>query len=190
VIHFRAHGFEPVLIPGVTSALAAPAAAGIPVTQRGAADSFVVCTGVGRAGADGRLAGYERGRTLVVLMGVARLSALVTALISEDGASGRRDGAPYPSHLPAAIVERGTMPDQRVTCSTLRDIATAIESAGEQRPPGMIVIGWVVLSLWSKGDMTVLDNGAEKDDEYRVKRWLEGGPWRITEGLEAGWDGL
>lgn len=47
VIYFRARGFEPVVIPGVSSVLAGPTFAGIPVAQRGAAESFIVCTGVG-----------------------------------------------------------------------------------------------------------------------------------------------
>lgn len=191
VLYFRERGFEPAVVPGVTSALAAPTAAGIPVTQRGAADSFVVCTGVGRGGAGVRLPGYQRGRTLVVLMGVARLPAVLDALLSRDvDAGGRREGAAYPAHLPIAIVERGTMPDQRVVYSTLHDIATALESSGEQRPPGMMVIGWSVLSLWAKGDMSVLDDGAEKADEERVHRWLDGKAWRVTEGLDESWEAL
>jgi uroporphyrin-III C-methyltransferase len=191
------------VVPGVTSALAGPTAAGIPVTQRGVAESFIVCTGVGRAGKDVRLPGYERGRTLVVLMGVARLPAVVEALCDPeksttnvDEVSGapdrqsRRDGRAYPAHTPIAIVERATMPDQRVICSTLRDIAVALESNGEQRPPGMIVIGWSVLALSGKGDMTVLDDQGEGKDEERVRAWLGGNAWRITEGLDEGWDQL
>ena len=56
--------------------------AGISVTQRGAAESLAVCTGVGRKGKGVQLPGYERGRTLVLLMGVARLR--VIELISSD----------------------------------------------------------------------------------------------------------
>ncbi|KIO15563.1 hypothetical protein M407DRAFT_210630, partial [Tulasnella calospora MUT 4182] len=70
VLFFRAHGFEPLVIPGVSSALAGPLLAGIPVTQRGVAESLTVCTGVGRKGRDVDLPGYERSRTLVILMGV------------------------------------------------------------------------------------------------------------------------
>jgi uroporphyrin-III C-methyltransferase len=150
----------------------------------------VVCTGVGRAGAEGRLPGYVRGRTLVVLMAVARLDGLISALLAEYTEGGRRDGPAYPPNTPIAIIERGTMPDQRVIRSTLRDIVTAIESAGEQRPPGMIVIGWAVPSLWDKGEVTVLDSGAEERDEERISTWLDEKPWRVSEGLDAGWEGL
>ncbi|KAJ7083379.1 uroporphyrin-III C-methyltransferase [Mycena belliarum] len=190
VLHFRAHGFEPVVVPGVTSALAGPTFAGIPATQRGVAEALAVCTGVGRAGRDVQLPGYERARTLVVLMGVARLAAVVAALL-DPAAGARRAGAVYPLHLPIAIVERASMPDQRVVVSTLRDIVRALESAGEQRPPGLMVIGWAVLALWGTGDVGVLDDGVERDDEVRVTRWLgEDVGWRVTEGLPTGWDAL
>lgn len=82
------------------------------------------------------------------------------------------------------------MPDQRVICSTLRDIAAALDSVGEQRPPGMLVIGWSILSLWNKGDVSVLEEGAAEMDEERIARWLGESKWRTTEGLESGWESL
>ncbi|KAI0640133.1 uroporphyrin-III C-methyltransferase [Trametes polyzona] len=188
VIYFRARGFEPVVVPGVSSVLAGPTFAGIPVTQRGAAESFIVCTGVGRQGKEVKLPGYERGRTLVILMGVARLPQVLDALQGvEADSSRRRDGPAYPSCTPIALIERASMPDQRVICSTLKDITAALESVGEQRPPGMLVIGWSVLSLWDKGDMTILEDGAEARDEARLKAWLGEKLWRVTEGLNAEW---
>lgn len=190
VLYFRAHSFEPLVIPGVSSVLAGPTFAGIPVTQRGAAESFVVCTGVGRQGREVALPGYERGRTLVLLMGVARLPQLLDTLQNADVGAPRRHGAPYPAHLPIALIERASMPDQRVICSTLRDIAAALDSVGEQRPPGMLVIGWSVLSLWQTGDVSVLEDGAEQRDEERIRKWLGDAKWRVTEGLEAGWEQL
>ncbi|KAI0368919.1 uroporphyrin-III C-methyltransferase [Pilatotrama ljubarskyi] len=189
VIYFRAHGFEPVVVPGVSSALAGPTFAGIPVTQRGAAESFIVCTGVGRQGKEVKLPGYERGRTLVILMGVARLpQVLETLQNAEPDSARRRDGPAYPSYTPIALIERASMPDQRVICSTLKDIAAALESVGEQRPPGMLVVGWSVLSLWEKGDMTILDDAAEARDGERLKAWLGEKLWRVTEGLNAEWE--
>ncbi|THH20513.1 hypothetical protein EW146_g854, partial [Bondarzewia mesenterica] len=188
VLYFRSRGFESVIIPGVSSVLAGPVFAGIPVTQRGAAESFIVCTGVGRQGKEVKLPGYVRGRTLVILMGVARLNQVLDTL--QDESCTRRDGVAYPSHTPIAIVERASMPDQRVITSTLADIAVALESSGEQRPPGMIVVGWSVLSLWESGDIKVLDDGAEKEDAQRVQRWLNGRHWRVTEGFDNGWEML
>lgn len=193
VLYFRAHGFEPIVIPGVSSALAAPTFAGIPVTQRGVAESFIVCTGVGRHGKEVKLPGYDRGRTLVILMGVARLaqvlSGLQEELTNETERLSKRDGPAFPANTPIAIIERGSMPDQRVITSTLQNIAAALESVGEQRPPGMIVVGWSVLALWGKGDVNVLDEGSFKDDE-RIRRWLDDTPWRVKEGLDVGWDAL
>ncbi|KAF6753268.1 uroporphyrin-III C-methyltransferase, partial [Ephemerocybe angulata] len=186
VLYFRAHGLEPLVIPGVSSALAAPTFANIPVTQRGAAESFTVCTGVGRRGKEITLPAYERARTLVILMGVARLPQVVDALVAAD-AGARRRGAAYPRNTPVAIIERASMPDQRVVTSTLRDVVQALESSGEQRPPGMVVVGWSVLCLYGKGDTGVLEEGAEKGDEGRVERWLAGGRWRVEEGVDPSW---
>ncbi|KAL0578254.1 uroporphyrin-III C-methyltransferase [Marasmius crinis-equi] len=194
VLYFRERGFEPIVVPGVSSAIAAPTFANIPVTQRGAAESFFVCTGVGRKGKEVQLPGYERGRTLVILMGVARLSQVVSTLLEPCEEVGkRRNGKAYPPHTPIAIIERASMPDQRVLESTLKDVVTALDSLGEQRPPGMIIIGWAVLALWGKGNVDVLDEGAEGKDENRVTEWL-GGPeapgWRVREGIQEGWESL
>lgn len=202
VLFLRSHGIEATIIPGISSALAAPLFAQIPVTQRGAAESLILCTGVGRSGRDVRLPGYERGRTLVVLMGIARLKSIANALleIPEDDKLGnvkpdRRSDQAYPSYIPAAIIERASMPDQRVIYSTLCDIVTALESTGEQRPPGLLVVGWSVLSLWAEGDMTILDEDTSygdvtvrERDVRRVEKWLEGKKWRIQEGIESTWD--
>lgn len=189
VLYFRSHGFEPVVIPGVSSALAAPTFAGIPVTQRGVAESFIVCTGVGRKGKDVQLPGYERGRTLVILMGVARLPQVIDALLDFEE-SHRRAGTAYPSYTPIALIERASMPDQRVISSTLGDIVRALENVGEQRPPGLLVVGWAVLALWGTGDVDVLDDAAHINDGTRIAKWLGGDGWRVKEGIADGWEGL
>lgn len=194
VLFFRAHGFEPLVVPGVSSALAAPTFAGIPVTQRGVAESVVVCTGVGRQGKEVKLPGYERSRTVLILMGVARIAQVVGAMIRNDSGSveglqsgeGRREGRPYPRNTPIAIIERGSMPDQRVVASTLGDICEALDSTGEQRPPGMMVVGWAVLALQGTGDTSVLEEGEERDEE-RIRKWLGGGRWVMREGIDQGW---
>jgi uroporphyrin-III C-methyltransferase len=194
VLHFRAHGFESVVVPGISSALAAPTMAGIPVTQRGVSLSLTLCTGVGREGRAVRLPGYERSRTLVVLMGVARLPSVVRALTSaEDDAEGGQgregNGERYPPYTPIAIIERASSADQRIVASTLDRIVDAMERAGEQRPPGMMVIGWSVLALDGAGDMEVLDGEpSESADRARVERWLGGRTWIEKDGLPEGWD--
>lgn len=188
MLYFRSHGFEPIVVPGVSSALAAPTFAGIPVTQRGVAESFIVCTGVGRRGKEVSLPGYDRPRTLIILMGVARLPQVVQALLDTSDDQKRREGLPYPPHLPIAIIERASMPDQRVVMSTLKDIVRALESSGEQRPPGMMVIGWSVLALNGEGDVAVLDDNGETQDEGRVRNWLGDSTWKVQEGIDDGWE--
>ena len=94
VLYFRERGFEPLVLPGLSSVLAGPTMAGIPVTQRGVAETLVVCTGVGRGGKGVQMPGYERSRTTIVLMGVARLAGVVHALTSQEGSEehGREGG--------------------------------------------------------------------------------------------------
>ncbi|KAJ3752302.1 uroporphyrin-III C-methyltransferase [Lentinula raphanica] len=176
-----------LVIPGVSSALAAPTMFDIPCTQRGASTSFLITTPVGKGGKTLKMPAYERSRTVVVLMGVARLGAVVKALVGSG-----RDNGDYPPHLPIAIIERASMPDQRVIESTLEDVESAMESAevGAQRPPGMMVIGWSVPALWREGNVNVLggDNDEEEDIE-RVRNWLgDGVRWRVREGLSPAWD--
>lgn len=190
VLYFRSHGFEPLVIPGVSSALAAPTFAGIPVTQRGVAESLIICTGVGRKGKEVRLPGYKRSQTVVILMGVARIQQVIDSLVNGADENHRRDGQSYPPNTPIAIIERASMPDQRVISSTLSDIVRALESNGEQRPPGMMIVGWAVLALHEQGDMGILDEGGESQDEARVMRWLGGDRWKMREGLDTEWETL
>ncbi|TIA69076.1 hypothetical protein E3P92_03734 [Wallemia ichthyophaga] len=179
VIHFRREGYEAVVVPGLSSAMAAPLMGGIPVTQRGASDSFLLCTGVGRGGRVLSVPEYARARTLTILMGVARLRELVESLAQLS----------YPPFVPVAVIEQASSPSQRVVMSTLDGIVKAYEGAGDQRPPGMIVVGWSILSLHGEhGDLSVLDEDAEKHDQERVHRWLNGKLSIITEGPGRAWD--
>ena len=118
------------VVPGVTSAVAAPAAAGIPVTHRGLATGFVVVTGHDLASLDPFA---PTDLTLVVLMGVARLADLVARLCS----LGR------PASTPVAIVERAFAADQRTTTGTLASIVEAATRA-DVTNPAVIVVGDVV----------------------------------------------
>lgn len=193
VLAFTRAGVQCSVVPGISSALAGPSMLGIPVTQRGCADSLVLCTGVGRGGKKVKLPGYERARSLLMLMGVARLREVVDILTRgwslKDEERGHTDETgddrvtpAYPPYTPIAIIERASSSDQRLLASTLAGIHSALAAIGEQRPPGMIMIGWSVLSLHGEnGNVDVLDDEAacagdavelERRDKARVARWL------------------
>ena len=125
------------VVPGVTSAIAAPAYAGIPLTQRGIASSVTIATGSEAPDKEnhdvawGKLA--EVGGTLVVLMGFESLGRIVAAL--------RTNGRP--PGTPAALVQWGTEPYQRTVSGTLADIEQKAAAAG-LAPPIVLVVGEVI----------------------------------------------
>lgn len=124
------------VVPGVTSAIAAPELAGIPVTHRGVASSLTIVTGHEEPGKDAPLdwkAIAALGGTLVVLMGVSRLEQNVAALI----------GAGKPPNTPAAMVERGGWKEQRMISATLGEIAEKAR-ARKIESPAILVVGDVV----------------------------------------------
>lgn len=125
----RAAGVEVEVVPGVTSAVAVPSAAGIPVTHRGLSRAVTVISG--HDGADWR-ALVALGGTLVVLMGVAALPRIVEGLA----------GAGMPGSMPVAVIERGCTPDQRTTVGTLASIVD-LAARGGIESPAVIVIGAV-----------------------------------------------
>ncbi len=134
----RAAGVPFEVVPGVTAGVAAPAYAGIPVTHRGAASAVAFVTGhedpskeAGSSVDWGALAVFPG--TLVFYMGLRQLDAIAEQLV----ASGRD------ASEPAAVVERGTMPDQRVVSGTLGTIADMASSEGV-RAPALVVVGDVV----------------------------------------------
>ncbi|MFE5336219.1 uroporphyrinogen-III C-methyltransferase [Isoptericola sp. NPDC056573] len=125
----RAAGIEVEVVPGVTSAVSVPAAAGIPVTHRGLARGFSVLTGHDDVG---QVPGGTD-HTLVLLMGVTRLADTARALV----AAGR------PADTPVAVVEDGFGSRQRTTVGTLADIADRARAVGVQAP-AVTVVGDVV----------------------------------------------
>lgn len=125
-------GIDVVVVPGVSSALAAPAAAGIPVTKRGVASSVSITTAQG-AGSLDRLADLARASdTLVVLMALGELVEVAEILSRAIGGS-----------RPAAVIGNATLPVQRCVTGTLDRIARlAAEAAIEA--PATLVVGDVV----------------------------------------------
>ncbi len=125
----EAHGVRVEVVPGVTSAVAVPAAAGIPVTHRGLSRGFTVVTGHDELPA----VPPGSGHTVVLLMGVSALRRSAEALV----AAGRSRACP------AAVVASGWQPGQRTTLGTLADIADRAEAAAVANP-AVVVVGDVV----------------------------------------------
>ncbi|MFL4477167.1 uroporphyrinogen-III C-methyltransferase [Paeniglutamicibacter sp. ORCA_105] len=127
--HCRENGVAVEVVPGVTSAVSVPAAAGIPVTHRGVAAGFSMATGHDEL----TELPARPDHTLVLLMGVARLGRNTATLL----------GRGLPADTPVAVIERGWTPDQRVTIDRLDSIAAAAEAIGVANP-AVVVIGDVV----------------------------------------------
>lgn len=133
-------GVEFEVVPGVTSALAAPGTEGIPATHRDHASSLTVVTGHEDPTKDesalnwsALAANVKAGGTLVILMGVGRLSDNVKALV--------RNG--LPEETPVAMVEKATLKESRTVVSTLEGVVGEARAAGIE-PPATTVVGDVV----------------------------------------------
>jgi uroporphyrin-III C-methyltransferase len=123
------------VVPGVTSALAVAAYAGIAVTNRGFSRSVHILTGHARENEEISFdfdALCRMDGTLVFLMAVANLSMIAKGLLNAGMAS----------DTPAAVVENGTLPQQRMITGTLASIATQVETE-EIRNPAVFIVGWV-----------------------------------------------
>ena len=129
-IHFE-------VVPGVTSAVAAPAYAGIPLTHRGLASSVALVTGHEDPTKEISTVDFKKIAqsvdTLVCLMGVGKIDGIIKQ-INESGKS---------PETPVAIVERGTYASQRVIQGKLKDILPKARKA-HLKPPAVIVVGEVV----------------------------------------------
>ncbi|PRX96249.1 uroporphyrinogen-III C-methyltransferase [Allonocardiopsis opalescens] len=130
-------GVPVTVVPGITSAVAGPASAGIPVTHRGVSQEFhVVSAHVGpdspASTVDWRGLGKAKG-TVVFLMGVERMRAIADALMRY----GRNPDTPV------GIVQDATLPTQVAFTATLRTVAAEAEARGV-RPPAVVVVGDVV----------------------------------------------
>ncbi|MBN1323799.1 MAG: uroporphyrinogen-III C-methyltransferase [Methanotrichaceae archaeon] len=135
-IELRRGGIPFEVVPGVTSAISAPSLAGIPVTHRGLSTAVTIVTGHEEAGKERPLnweALARLGGTLVVLMGLSRLEQNISQLVA-GGLS---------KDTPAAVVEKGGWPDQRLVAGTLADIAGLVRER-EVVSPAILVVGDVV----------------------------------------------
>ncbi|MBN3930052.1 uroporphyrinogen-III C-methyltransferase [Streptomyces verrucosisporus] len=130
-------GIPVTVVPGISSSVSVPGAAGIPVTHRGVAHEFTVVSGHVAPGDPRSLVDWAalaklRG-TLVMLMAVERIGAIAEALVEHGRAP----------DTPVAVVQEGTMVGQRRVDATLATAARTVEEEGV-RPPAVIVVGEVV----------------------------------------------
>jgi len=129
------HGIAFSIVPGITAALGAAAAAGIPLTHREHAQTVSFVTGHAREGEEGFdwAALAREQQTAVFYMGVANLGAIVAQLAAHGA----------PPTRPIAIIEKATLPDQRVICGTLATIV-ALARAASVAAPALLIVGDVV----------------------------------------------
>ncbi|MDW7776745.1 MAG: uroporphyrinogen-III C-methyltransferase [Methanosarcinales archaeon] len=130
-------GIEVEIVPGITSAIAAPAYAGIPVTHRDHASMVTFITGHEDPTKEDSALDWDAlakfSGTIVILMGVSMLLRNVNELMKYG-----KDPA-----TPVALIERGTRPDQRTTVGTLENIVKLAEERGV-KAPAITIIGGVV----------------------------------------------
>ncbi len=122
------------VVPGISSSISVPALQGIPLTHRGASESFWVITGTNSSGEISKdlYAAAKSNATVVVLMGIKRLKDIADIFIAEGK-----------HRLPAAVIQNGTMENEKLVVATA---GTIFESAQDQKidSPALIVFGEVV----------------------------------------------
>ena len=125
-------GIRYEVVPGVSSAIAVPAYAGIPVTQRGVTTAFTVVAGH-TGGSDSTIdwEAISRMGTVIFLMGVEHLPEIVQQLIAHGRAA----------DTPAALIREGTTRNQLSIAGTLADI---VEKTRDLHPPAVLIVGEVV----------------------------------------------
>ncbi len=125
------------IVPGVTSAIAVPAYAGIPLTERMISSSVAIVTGHEDPAKESSAVDWARLAfavdTLVILMGLSRLDQIAEKLLAAGKAP----------ETPAAVIRWGTRSEQKTVTGKLRDIAGIVRSA-RLEPPAIIVVGNVV----------------------------------------------
>ena len=148
-----AHGIAVEAIPGITSALAAGAALGVPLTHRDACQGVALVTGHRRAGAPQPdwQALARSGLTLVVYMGMANIAAIATSLIAGG----------LPASTPALAIASATLPEQRVCHARLDALADSVTATGLASPALLIIgdVARVAATRWQVRDAHVAADG-------------------------------
>jgi len=157
-----------MILPGLSSSIAGPLLAGIPLTHRGIASQFLVCTGTGKLDTIPDTPVYVENRTTVFLMSLHRLEALVEDLKK----------AGYPEELPVAVVERASAKDQRCVRAKIGTVVRVLKEAG-YRPPGILVVGWACDALLGEEEEHHSNNNVQEvaeanGDLYAQRLQIEG----------------
>jgi uroporphyrin-III C-methyltransferase len=128
------HGLDVAMVPGISSSLSVPAYQNIPVTKRGASESFWVITGTTKEhklSTDVALAA-KSSATVVILMGMSKLPQIVELFKGEGKAN-----------MPIAIIQNGTRKNEKVGIATIETIVDVVEKENLSNP-AIIIIGEVV----------------------------------------------
>jgi uroporphyrin-III C-methyltransferase len=125
IMFYRAHGYTPTVVPGLSSVIAGPGIFGIPLTHENA-DSFLVLSGRSKGGGLPSIPRFEPRRALVFIMVLNRLELICKNLIELD----------YPTDLACAIIERAGWRDQNIIRGTISTIHRA-----QKRDPALLVVG-------------------------------------------------
>jgi len=130
----RKHGIENYVVPGISSALAVPAMQNIPLTHRGISDSFWVVTGTTRSdefSKDLQLAA-QSSSTVVILMGMKKLNEIIEVFKASNK-----------KNTPVAIVQNGSLPDEKLGLGTVSTISDVVKEKGLSSP-AIIIVGEIV----------------------------------------------
>ncbi|PKO25659.1 MAG: uroporphyrinogen-III C-methyltransferase [Betaproteobacteria bacterium HGW-Betaproteobacteria-8] len=150
------HGIPFQVVPGITAANGVSTYAGIPLTHRDYAQSCIFTTGHLKAGADGEFSTVELdwlaltrpNQTVVIYMGLVGLTEICRQLVAHG----------LPAETPAAVVQQGTTPRQRVVTADLATLAEKVNEA-QLKPPCLIIVGGVVALreklAWFKPEISV-----------------------------------
>lgn len=132
--YVRQFGIETEFVPGISSAMAVPAYQGIPVTKRGASESFWVITGTTKAHqlSDDVLMAAKSNATVVILMGMSKLSEIVSIFTAENK-----------HQVPVAIIQNGTKENEQFGYGTIDTIEQVVADK-KLTAPAIIIIGEVV----------------------------------------------
>ncbi|MFN8415043.1 MAG: uroporphyrinogen-III C-methyltransferase [Cytophagaceae bacterium] len=148
IVYAQSKGVKTFVVPGISSSISVPELQGIPLTRRGVNDSFWVLTGTTKdheLSADIKMAAKSNA-TVVMLMGMTHLSRTVE-LFKQEGKA----------ELPIAIIQNGTMPDEKYVLGTISTIESLVEQ-NNISSPAVIVIGEVV-RLHQQFDHQLLGEG-------------------------------